>query len=73
MSIFTTSRGCGLTGVSLHRKQEEGAIELYRRKIEIAGREGDQVTRKLFVRILSDEEGHHKTFVGLIEAETKGE
>jgi bacterioferritin len=55
--------------LDIDRRQEEGAIELYRRVIELAGKEGDRVTEELFVGILSDEEGHHRTFVELLEAE----
>lgn len=49
------------------RKDEEGAIALYRRIIEAARKEGDEVTEKMFRDILSDEEGHHDTFVSLLE------
>jgi len=49
------------------KKDEEGAIKLYKQVIEIARKEGDEVTRKLFESILSDEEEHHDTFTGLLE------
>ncbi len=49
------------------KKDEEGAINLYKQIIEIARKEGDEVTRKLFEGILSDEEEHHDTFTGLLE------
>lgn len=49
------------------RKDEEGAIALYRKIIETARKEGDEVTEKLFRDILTDEEGHHDTFVSLLE------
>ncbi len=49
------------------KKDEEGAIKLYKQIIEIARKEGDEVTRKLFEGILSDEEEHHDTFTGLLE------
>lgn len=49
------------------RKDEEGAIALYRKIIETARKEGDEVTEKMFKDILTDEEGHHDTFVSLLE------
>jgi bacterioferritin len=49
------------------KKDEEGAIALYRRIIETARKEGDEVTEKMFREILADEEGHHDTFVSLLE------
>lgn len=48
------------------REQERGAIELYRRIIDLAGKEHDDVTMSLFQRILSDEEKHHRTFSDLL-------
>ena len=48
------------------REQERGAIELYRRIIDLAGKEQDHVTRSLFQRILSDEEKHHRVFSDLL-------
>lgn len=44
------------------RQQEIGAIELYKKIIEFTERENDLVTKKLFERILKDEEKHHQTF-----------
>jgi bacterioferritin len=49
------------------KKDEEGAITLYRQIIEVARKEGDEVTEKMFKEILADEEGHHDTFTGLLE------
>lgn len=49
------------------KKDEEGAIVLYRKIIETARKEGDEVTEKLFRDILADEEGHHDTFTSLLE------
>ena len=49
------------------RKDEEGAIELYKKIIEKARKEGDETTNRLFRQILSDEEEHHDTFVSLLE------
>ncbi|MCX7994556.1 MAG: ferritin-like domain-containing protein [candidate division WOR-3 bacterium] len=49
------------------KKDEEGAIKLYKEIIEKARKEGDEVTRKLFEDILTDEEEHHDTFSTLLE------
>lgn len=49
------------------KKDEEGAIELYKQIIETARKEGDETTKRLFRHILSDEEEHHDTFTGLLE------
>jgi bacterioferritin len=49
------------------KKDEEGAIALYRKIILVARKEGDEVTEKMFKEILADEEEHHDTFTGLLE------
>lgn len=49
------------------KKDEEGAIALYRKIIEVARKEGDEVTERMFQGILADEEDHHDTFTGLLE------
>jgi bacterioferritin len=49
------------------KKDEEGAIQLYKQTIEVAKKEGDETTKKLFRQILSDEEEHHDTFTSLLE------
>lgn len=49
------------------KKDEKGAIELYKQIIETARKEGDETTKRLFRQILSDEEEHHDTFTGLLE------
>jgi bacterioferritin len=49
------------------KKDEEGAIALYRQIIEVARKEGDEVTEKMFKDILVEEEEHHDTFTGLLE------
>lgn len=49
------------------KKDEEGAIKLYKEIIEKARKEGDEITRKLFEDILTDEEEHHDTFSTLLE------
>ncbi len=49
------------------KKDEEGAIQLYKQTIEVARKEGDETTKRLFRQILSDEEEHHDTFTSLLE------
>jgi bacterioferritin len=49
------------------RRDEEGAIQLYKQTIELAKKEGDETTKRLFRQILSDEEEHHDTFTSLLE------
>ncbi len=48
------------------REQERQAIELYGQIIDVAGKQHDDVTRKLFQGILSDEEKHHQMFSNLV-------
>jgi len=49
------------------KKDEEGAIKLYKEIIKLAANEGDNTTKFLFENILSDEEDHHDTFTTLLE------
>jgi bacterioferritin len=49
------------------RKDEEGAIALYKRIIDAAGKEGDFVTSHMFREILTAEEEHHDVFCTLLE------
>ncbi|MCX7641092.1 MAG: ferritin-like domain-containing protein [Elusimicrobiales bacterium] len=49
------------------KKDEEGAIELYKKIIELAMKENDYVTADLFKKILADEEEHHDVFSSLLE------
>jgi bacterioferritin len=49
------------------KEDEEGAIKMYKQIIEMAKKEGDEVTKRMFQKILSDEEEHHDTFSGLLE------
>jgi bacterioferritin len=53
--------------IEQNKKDEEGAIDLYKKTIKKAWDEGDHTTHRLFRQILSDEEGHHDTFVSLLE------
>jgi len=48
-------------------KDEEGAIKLYKQIIELARKEGDETTNRLFREILQQEEDHHDTFTSLLE------
>ena len=49
------------------KKDEEGAITLYKQIIEAANKEGDITTARLFEDILVEEEEHHDTFTSLLE------
>ena len=49
------------------KKDEEGAITLYKKIIATAKEEKDETTKRLFQKILADEEEHHDTFMGLLE------
>lgn len=49
------------------KNDEEGAIKMYKEIIETAKKEGDDVTKRMFQKILADEEEHHDTFSGLLE------
>jgi bacterioferritin (cytochrome b1) len=48
------------------QKNEEEAIKLYREGIILAQKEGDFVTKRLLVDILSEEEKHLDTFGKLL-------
>lgn len=48
-------------------KDEENAIKLYTQIVEIARKEGDETTNRLFREILQQEEDHHDTFTTLLE------
>lgn len=48
-------------------KDEENAIELYKKIIAMAEKEGDITTAEIFRDILEDEEEHHDTFSSLLE------
>ncbi len=49
------------------KKSEEEAIQLYKQIVEMARKEGDETTNRLFRQILADEEDHHDTFTSLLE------
>ena len=48
-------------------KDEEVAIKLYKKTIDLARAENDETTNRLFREILEDEESHHDTFITLLE------
>jgi bacterioferritin len=50
----------------LDEKAEEKAIILYKTTIKVANDEGDSTTRRLFERILAEEEEHIDTFAKLL-------
>lgn len=49
------------------QRDEELAIKLYKEIIDVAKKENDEVTYKLFQGILADEEGHHDFFRTALE------
>jgi bacterioferritin len=49
------------------KKDEEGAIKLYKEILDVAWKEGDHTTHKLIRGVLSEEEEHHDTFISLLE------
>lgn len=49
------------------KKDEEGAIKMYKEIIALAKQENDDVTKRAFQKILADEEEHHDTFTGWLE------
>lgn len=48
-------------------KDEEEAIELYKKIIKVAREEGDITTARIFEEILEDEEEHHDFFTSSFE------
>ena len=48
------------------RAQEQMAIDLYTHILGVAQRESDQTTVRLFQKILSDEQEHHRAFSDLL-------
>jgi bacterioferritin len=53
--------------LEINKAVEGGAITLYKEIIEVAEKENDEETRKMFERILTDEEGHFRTFSEMLE------
>jgi bacterioferritin len=52
--------------IGINRDAEEEAIRLYNQIIDLAKKQGDEVTTKLFQQILSDEENHLKIFKDIL-------
>jgi bacterioferritin len=52
--------------IEINAEQEAGAIDLYRKIIAKAEKEGDTVTADMFHEILAEEEEHHDTFTKLL-------
>jgi len=48
-------------------QDEENAVKLYKQIVELARKEGDETTNRLFREILQQEEDHHDTFTTLLE------
>ena len=48
-------------------KDEETAINLYKKIIDKARAENDETTNRIFRQIMEDEEDHHDTFTTLLE------
>ncbi len=48
-------------------EDEENAIKLYKQIVEMARKEADETTNRLFREILQQEENHHDTFTTLFE------
>jgi bacterioferritin len=59
--------GSPIQMIEINREAEEGAIRLYTQIIDVAKKQGDEVTIKLFQQILSDEENHLKIFKEVLQ------
>jgi bacterioferritin len=55
--------------LEIDKSVEEGAIQLYKQIIDVSVKTGDETTKKLFIKILSDEEEHLKQFSSYLEKE----
>jgi bacterioferritin len=53
--------------LELDVKAEVEAVEMYRKIIQLAGKEGDVTTAFIFKEILEDEEDHHDLFTTMLE------
>ena len=53
--------------IELDVEQERGAIQLYGQIITVAEQKGDDATKRLFERILAEEEKHYQTFTDLLK------
>jgi bacterioferritin len=55
--------------LEINKDAERGAIGLYKSIIVVAEKENDTETKKMFERILKDEEEHYRTFSKLLEGD----
>jgi bacterioferritin len=53
--------------LQIDKKAEEDAITLYKEIVALAAKENDVVTKRLFEKILAEEEEHHNQFSTLLE------
>ncbi len=53
--------------LSIDLQEEQSAIDLYEKIIELAGKLDDTITRDMFIKILGDEKKHHALFAGLLK------
>jgi bacterioferritin len=53
--------------IEINREVEEVAIQLYTQIIDIAKRQDDEITTKLFEQILADEKDHFRIFKNMLE------
>jgi len=53
--------------LSLNVAAEKDAIRFYRKIIAVAAKQDDYVTKRMFEKILADEEGHLNDFEGMLE------
>lgn len=54
--------------LEINKEVEHGAIVLYKKIIKLAREGNDEETRKMFERILEDEEDHYQTFANYLAA-----
>lgn len=53
--------------IKIDRGAEESAIQLYTQIIDVANKQGDEITAKLFQQILADEHSHLGLFNSMLE------
>ncbi len=53
--------------ITANKKAEEDAIKFYKQIVKAAREAEDHTTRRLFEKILAEEEEHHNEFAGLLE------
>jgi len=66
--VPSSSLGASIRDIlEIDKDQEKAAIELYKRIIEMATKDRDDITTSIFKKILKDEESHHRTFSNLLK------